>query len=137
MAVADIQAFGFREGCADIVFDDGVRLRVYPVDLEDPIDIRVCVLSRSDIVSAASPDLFWSEDGTQGELAARLGAAVEAERKVYKAYRAKRIDEADWQEKFRTFWKVMIRCRGILGTLTVGALPTANSLEDIGVSDSV
>jgi hypothetical protein len=51
--VADIQAFGFRDGRADTVFEDGVRLRVYPVNLEDPIEIRACVLNDSDVVSIA------------------------------------------------------------------------------------
>jgi hypothetical protein len=135
--VAEIQAFGFRNGCADTVFDDGVRLRVYPVDLEDPIEIRACVLNDSNVISIATRDLFWSTGGKQVDLAARLEAAVEAERQVYRAYRARRIEEAVWQEKFRLFWKVMIRSRNILGVLAVGALPSVDVLEDKGLLDLV
>ena len=119
------------------MFDDGVRLRVYPVDLEDPIEIRACVLNDSNVISIATRDLFWSTGGKQVDLAAWLEAAVEAERQVYRAYRARRIEEAVWQEKFRLFWKVMIRSRNILGVLAVGALPSVDVLEDKGLLDLV
>ena len=48
--VADIQTFGFPEGFQGDVFEDGVRLRVYPVNLEDSIEISAYVLDDLDVV---------------------------------------------------------------------------------------
>ena len=35
--MAEIQAFGFRDGGAEVVFVDGLRLRVVASELVDPI----------------------------------------------------------------------------------------------------
>ena len=112
-----IQAFGFRDAAAETVFEDGLRLRVIPTDLEDPIQIEACVLSgKEELTCVATDGGYWSTGLTQGQFAERLQAAVQAERQVYRAYRAGRIEESDWQSRFRLFWKVMIRCRAIHGS---------------------
>ncbi|MCH2663792.1 hypothetical protein MK139_05575 [bacterium] len=129
-----IQAFGFREAAADTVFDDGIRLRVVSEDPEaNPIDIIACVLSDSDGVRlCATAGGFWSDGLSLTEFSERLGSAVEAERQVYRAYRAGRVKEADWQGKFRMFWKVMIRCREIQRLATTAVLPRVGSMRSLG-----
>ncbi len=131
----DIQAFGFRNGGADTVFDDGVRLRVIPCDLEqEPFLIAACVLTdRSGLVAVATPTGYWSSGWSQPRFAERLSAAVEAERQVYKAFRAGRIEECVWREKFRLFWKVMIRCRLVLGSVSAGRLQEAKGVDELDV----
>jgi len=130
--VSDIQAFGFRDGYAETLFADGVTLRVSPESPEDPIVISKCELIRDgEIVAVATGGKFWAASTSQTDFASRLGAAVDAERKVYRAYRSGKIDEAMWQDRFRMFWKVMIKCRDILGKGTVGALAEADSIEGI------
>ena len=132
--MAEIQAFGFREAAADTVFADGIRLRVFPVEGTNPAVIEGCLVTERDRwVAVASPKAYWSDAWDQGAFATRLGQAVEAERQVYRAYRAGRIQEDQWQRSFRMFWKVMIRCRAILDSAEVGALAAVESVEEMGV----
>lgn len=132
--MGEVQAFGFREGAAETVFDDGLRLRVVPAGDADPIEIASCVLSTEDgTLAVTSRDGYWSESVAQTDFAERLGKAVEAERQVYKAYRMKRIEEQVWQDQFRMFWKVMIRCRPLLGRLTAGAVREVASPDELAI----
>lgn len=134
-----IRAFGFRDGAAETVFEDGTRLRAVPADAEaDPVEVAVCVLVEGERVRAgASADGFWSDGMDQGTFAKRLGEAVEAERRVYRAYRSGKISEDAWQERFRLYWKVMIRCRAILGLVTAGSLPAVADPSDLGLDAAV
>jgi hypothetical protein len=133
--VSDIQAFGFRNGGADTVFYDGVRIRVFPHDIEhDPITIAACVLTdRAGLGAVGTPEGYWSNTWSQRTFAKRLAAAVEAERQVYKTYRAGRIEESVWKEKFRLFWKVMIRCRSVLGSVSAGCLREVGAVEELDI----
>jgi hypothetical protein len=131
LGVAEIKAFGFREGGAEVVFADGLRLRVVPVDLEDPIQIRACLLlNDTGIVEAATPEGSWSGTDNIKRLAERLSSGIEAERRVYKAYRAGAIKEDVWVKSFRMFWKVMIRCRRIGEAIGADSLPRS-TLEEM------
>ena len=61
-----------------------------------------------------------------------MGAAIEAERKIYKAYRSGQIEETVWQEQFRSFWKVMIRCRAIQTRLAAGTMQAVGERQGGG-----
>ena len=135
--MAEIQAFGFREGGAEVVFDDGLRLRVVASELVDPIQIRACLLVDDDgIVEADTPEGFCSANDNLDLLAERLSMGVEAERRVYRAYRAGAIKEEVWLSSFRMFWKVMIRCRAMAEVIRRGGLPTLK-LEELDVGDAI
>ena len=133
--MSDIQTFGFRNGGADTVFEDGVRMRVFPADIDhDPITIAACVLTdRAGLRAVGTPAGYWSNDWSQRSFAKRLSAAVEVERQVYKAYRAGRIEESDWRKTFRLFWKVMIRCRSVLGSVSAGSLREVESVDELDI----
>ena len=128
-----VDSVGFAEGRAVVRFADGSVLRVEPEEDTGPVRIKACeFVVPTGLGAVATETSFWSEGPGQQEVAVALGAAIEAERKIYKAYRSGQIEETVWQEQFRSFWKVMIRCRAIQTRLAAGTMQAVGERQGGG-----
>ncbi len=137
MGPDDVEAYGAKDGHAEVVFKDGLRLVFDPVLRRGEVTGLACVrLYRDGQVLALAGDGFWSSgEVTQANLASRCDAAVLVERQVYRLYRMKKIDEAAWQARFRDFWKVVIKCRRLLERLRSGSLRELEALPPESIEE--
>jgi len=115
--------FGERDGLAVVTFSDGRELRYVPEWRGDSVRriTEVMLLQGNDVIARVEGGHFWSNRGiSQQGLGKYCAFAIELERDVYRRYRTKKIEEGEWQENFRIFWKISIKNRQIVATLEQG-----------------
>lgn len=118
--------YGVRDGVAVVSFADGRELRLVPQWQGDSVRCleAVGLVLNGDAIAIACEDGYWtSGDVAQAELGGYCAFAIDLERQVYRFYRQKKIDEIAWQQKFRSFWKIAIKCRQMMLLLQATSLP--------------
>lgn len=123
-----LEGYGGRDGDAVVVFRDGRELRLIPEWRGDSVRriVTVVLLQNDAPIAGVDAGCFWADgDIDQRELGDYCAFAIDLERSVYRLYRAKKIDESEWQQRFRVFWKIVIKSRQIAAALEHGRFPVA------------
>ena len=110
----EVESVGFEAGKAFVRFGDRDELSVTPLMKRDRVVGIGCLKWLMDGVVRVSV----SSEGIDGRdiegLRVRLYSAIDYERRIYREYRAKRIAEEEWAERYRPFWRVSIKMRPVL-----------------------
>lgn len=110
----EVESVGFVAGQAIVRFGDRDELRITPVMKRD----RVVGVGGVEWLLDGALHVSLSSAGITGGdvegLRSRLKSTVDFERTVYRAYRAKKIAEEEWAERYRAFWRVSIKLRPVL-----------------------
>ena len=98
-------------------FVEGDELRLTPAFRRDRIvGIRQVDWRKDrDVLASVSSE---GPTGNLEGLRERVGATIDFERRIYREYRAGRIVEREWAEKYRAFWRVSIKLRTVLQSLS-------------------
>jgi hypothetical protein len=127
-----LSGYGFKDGMAVIVFTDGRELKLVPEWRGDRVRCvtKAMLFEHNDLVAVAGSSGFW----TAGEISQQVmgqycAFAIDIERQVYRFYRQKKIDEQTWQHKFRTFWKIAMKCQTLILPLQSASLPVVQKME--------
>lgn len=126
ISLADVKAYGCQDDLAVVAFEDGRELRAQGVWQGDTVRrIEKLTLSCQDReIAGVSGGVFWAHTGvSQKDLGEYVMCGIELERQVYRYYRQGKIAEAEWHDRFRAFWKIMIKTRQIATWLINSQMP--------------
>jgi hypothetical protein len=130
MRPPEVEAVGYEAGKAVVRFEDGGLLRIEPEPDSDPVRVRGYRFDfEREGTAEGTATAFWTNGPDQRVVASRMLAAMEVEREIYRAYRRGGIKEDVWQDRFRSFWKILIRCRQIQGRLAACEIPMQEALD--------
>lgn len=122
-----LKGYGEQDGRAVVTFVDGFELQMVPEWKNDSVRriYEIYLLHHGEICAQIVKGCFE----TRGEIDQRtLGAycrfAIDLERDVYRLYRMGKIEEREWQKRFRKFWKIVIKSRQIADTLALAQYPS-------------
>ena len=123
-----LKGYGERDGLAVVTFVDGRELQFMPQWHHGAVRriVSVQLMVNNEVEAQAVGGVFWSgSDVSQVELGAYCSFAIDLEREVYRHYRAGKITEDEWQKRFRTFWKIVIKSRQLTTALSHEQLPVS------------
>lgn len=128
-----LEGFGLRDEAAVVAFTDGRVLHLIPEWRNDSVKRiqSVHLLDQgqeiAQVVSGGFASLGVIDQPTLGSY---CHFAIDLEREVYRHYRLGKIAEEEWQQRFRGYWKIVIKSRQIATALSQSQLPTNAVLNE-------